>query len=351
MSSVDASAVGAEVDPFGSMIGQTQALARLSAAVTDPVHAYLFVGPRGAGKRRAASIFGGELIGRGDDRERTRRLALAGEHPDLVLFEPEGNTLLVKDVDPIVVEASRSPVEGSRKVILIDRFHVASPEAAAKLLKPIEEPPPSTIFILLTEEVRPEHVTIASRSTQIDFPAVPVSTIRDALVERGVDPEVAQAAASGSGGDVSRADLLVTDAAFTERRSLWWDVPARLDGTGYAVAELVGELRLAVDEAQGPLDARHLEELARLEEIESMTGTRGSGRRALEVRQKRETRAHRTDEWRMGLATLAQRYRSDMDQAVDTDVFGVLTDAADALVRNPGEQLWLSALLLSLPSL
>ena len=47
------------------VVGQTEAVRRLQAAVDAPVHAYLFVGPAGAGKMRAAEVFAGELLAAG----------------------------------------------------------------------------------------------------------------------------------------------------------------------------------------------------------------------------------------------------------------------------------------------
>ena len=349
MAAIDQSRVD---DPFELVTGQPRAVDQLRAAAVDPVHAYLFVGPRGAGKRRAAAALAGELVGAAADRDRSRRLARTEEHPDLVVFEPEGNAFRTEEAEAVVIEASRAPVEGGAKVILIDRFQDATPEAAAKLLKPIEEPPPTTRFVLLAEEVPPEHITIASRSTRIDFPAVTVSAIAEALERRGVPPEVARAAAEGSGGDVRRADLLVDDEAFATRRQIWWDAPTRLDGRGHVVGEIVAAIREAVDEAQAPLDQRHALEVAAMDEKEELTGARGSGRRAMEARHKREARLHRNDEWRMGLATLALRYReSAVTSGANLEVFGELTDAAEALVRNPSEELWLTSLLLGLPPL
>lgn len=336
-------------DPFGGIVGQPRAVDQLRAAVVDPVHAYLFVGPRGGGKRRAAMALAGEWVGRPDDRERNRRLAHAGDHPDIVLVEPEGNTLRMDEARLVVVEASRAPIEGPVKVIVIERFHDAEPEAAAALLKPIEEPPPSIRFVLLAEQILPEHVTIASRATKIDFPAVAEAAIARALAESGIPADLASAAAEGSGGDVGRAELLASDEAFAARRRLWWGVPDRLDGSGHAVGEAVNELRNAVDQAQEPLDERHRSERDALAELEEQVGLRGSGRRAMETRHRRETRLHRTDEWRMGLATLAQRYRADGLVHDRLDVFDTLSDASEALLRNPNEELWLTALLLDLP--
>ena len=341
------------VDPFDDVIGQDRAVAQLRGAITNPVHAYLFVGPRGSGKRRAALRMAGELVGAPEDRDRNRTLTVRGEHPDAPIFEPLGPNYLMDDAEAITVEASRSPSEAGQKVLILDRFHDASPQVAANLLKTIEEPPESTMFILLTEQVPDGHITIASRSVNIEFPAVSEATISAALIERGIGEERAIATARGAGGDVNRAELLLTDTAFVERRNLWWSIPTRLDGTGYTVTDIVKELIAVVDDAQRPLDEKHVSETEAMDEAEELTGARGSGRKAMGDRHKREVRLHRHDEWKMGLSTLAHRYREtllDGSGGANPELFARLRDALSALGRNPSEELWLTNTLMGLPA-
>lgn len=291
----------------------------------------------------------------GSDAERHRRLALAEQHPDLVLVVPEGRTLRRTEADIIITEGSRSPVEGARKVIVVDRFHSAEPEAAASLLKTIEEPPASTVFVLLAEEVPPEHITIASRSVRIDFPSVAAGAIAAHLVELGVDADAAAVIAAACGGNVDRARLLVTDERFAARRQAWVDVPDELDGTGSAVARLVAGLRALIDDAQVPLAERQSAEIAEIAALEDERGTRGSGRRGIEERHRREIRLLREDELGLGLATIAGRYRDRLVDAPDPEPIVAacarITAASEALVRNPNEALLLEALLFDLPSL
>ena len=343
---------------WDDVVGQDRAVAQLQAAVRNPVHAYLLVGPRGAGKRAAARAFAADLLAAeatGEEAERHRRLALAEQHPDLVLVVPEGRSLRRTEADVIITEGSRSPVEGARKVIVVDRFHSAEPEAAASLLKTIEEPTASATFVLLTEEIPPEHVTIASRCVRIDMPAVPAPAIAAELVARGVAPAVADEIAAACGGNVDRARLLATDESFAARRRAWHDVPEQLDGTGATVSRLVAGLRALIDDAQVPLTDRHAAELEELAAWEEEYGTRGSGRRMLEERQRREIRLLREDELRLGLATLAARYRDCLVDAPDPDrivaACARINAASEALLRNPNEALLLEALFLELPPL
>ena len=343
---------------WAKVIGQPRATALLESAAAAPVHAYLFLGPRGAGKRAAAAIFAGELLARGDvggDGARHRRLAANEQHPDLVIVAPEGRTLRRAEAEVIITEGSRSPIEGRRKVIVVDRFHTAEPEAAATLLKTIEEPPATSIFVLLSEEIPPEHVTVASRCVRIDFPPVAEGAIAEHLVASGVDPERAQLIASAAGGNVDRAMLLAVDDRFVARRDAWLQVPSRLDGTGSTIADLVANLRALIDDAQLPLDERQARERDDVDTWEEQFGARGSRRRQLDERHRRETRLLREDELRLGLATLSGVYRDQLlttrDPAPMAEAIGRITASAEALIRNPNEALLLESLLLRLPPL
>ena len=78
---------------WATVVGQAEAVGFLRSAAASPVHAYLFVGPPGAGRATAARAFAGSILARGtegDDADRHRRLAVAGRHPDLVWVSPPG---------------------------------------------------------------------------------------------------------------------------------------------------------------------------------------------------------------------------------------------------------------------
>ena len=371
MTLLDAAAETAPTDPWSAVVGQPQAVAALTAAVLSPVHAYLLVGPRGSGKRAAAAAFAGELIVAAGERAgsdpvrdgRHRRLAAREEHPDIFVLSPAGPSLRrEEEVSQLIVEASRTPVEGPRKVLVVDRFHAATPAAAAALLKPVEEPAPSVVWVLLAEQVLPEHVTIASRCTRIDLGPVSDAEIAAVLLSEGlVAADRAESVAAAAAGNLHRARVLATDERVAIRREAWRKVPDRLDGSGATVALLVAELRAMIDEAGGALTERHRAEIVALEEREEQFGVRGSGRSAIEARHKREHRQFRTDEIRFGLSTLTARYRSEItsqpgDEAAANrrDVgamraIGRLRATAESLIRSPNEALSLQALLLDLP--
>jgi len=352
---------------FAGVVGQERAVARLEEAARHPVHAYLFHGPPGSGKRAAARGLAAALLcpDGGCGVCNSCRRALAGTHPDLVVVERSGASLDLDDARQITARAQRRPLESSRQVLLVPDVHLAW-KAAPALLKTVEEPPPSTVFVLVADDLPPGLATIVSRCVQVPFAAVAPTVVEEWLVGRGVDGTVAASVAAASGGNLDRARLLADDPGFNERREHWHSVPGRLDGTGAAAVIVADELLGMADGAMAPLRDEHARELAALEEQAEATGARGvPGRKGVEERHKREERRWRTDDLRMGLAALADAYRDRMVALVaggtqagspgagaerrraagHVDAVG---EASAALSRNVREDLLLEALMVEL---
>lgn len=339
------------------IVGQDQARRQLAAALADPVHAYLFVGPPGVGQREAAIRFAAALLcpvgGCGTCPTCTE--VLAGRHPDCTLVERRGAAIPVEDAREVRLLAQRTPRAARRQVVVLADFHLVD-EAAPALLKTIEEPPPSTVFLVLADGLRPGLVTIASRCVRVSFHALGDDDLTAALLGEGVPAETARAAAPAAGGRLDRARLLARDPGFAARLERWRAVPDRLDGTGATVAVLAGELAEASEELVAVLKEAQSEELAEAEELARRLGERGvPGRQAIEERHRREQRRVRTDELRAGLAALAATYRARLltgapagRLAHTLGCLEAIDRATQALVRNPTESLLLQALLLRL---
>ncbi len=351
-------ASGAIDDPWRDVVGQDGAVRQLVAAAHEPVHAYLLVGPAGSGKRGLARAFAAVLLAAGaaDGGARARhvRLALAGQHPDLRMVEPEGNTFRKGDAERLVRNATLAPVEGRRKVVVADGCQDMEDEAAGYLLKTVEEPPASTVFVLLTTEVVPELVTIASRCVRVELSALSAEVVTDRLVAEGVDPDRAATAAAAAAGDLDRARTLATDDRLALRHQAWREAPHRLDGTGHQAATVVAELQSMIGEALAPLQERQVAEIAAVDEQIEQYGLRGSGKKDLEARHKREVRRFRTAELRFGLATLAATYRDALAaqgaRRAYVDATIRIDAAAVSLQRYPNETLLLQSLMANLPA-
>ncbi len=120
-----------------------------------PSHAYLFHGPSGTGKRTIARAFAAALLAQGarDPGTVAERVA-RGTHPDLTWVTPSGAAeMLVGDIDePVVAAATRTPFESSRRVFVIEGADAMNDQAANRMLKTLEEPPP---FVHLRAAHRP----------------------------------------------------------------------------------------------------------------------------------------------------------------------------------------------------
>jgi DNA polymerase-3 subunit delta' len=342
---------------WDDVVGQPDAIAHLRAAAAHgAVHAYLFVGPAGSTKLQAARAFAALLLtGAEDTATRDAALTLRGEHPDVREVMRTGPRIDKDQAKAIIHEASLTPSEGARKVMILDEFHLLAPDGAGRLLKVIEEPPDSVTFLILADFVPHDLITISSRCTRIEFRSIGPDVVAARLVAEGVNPAAAMAAARASHGDLDRARVLATDPALAERRAAFADAPHRLDGTGSVALRTAARLLELIDAAAEPMAVRHAAEVAELDERIKAYGERGSGKKQLEERHKRELRRHRTDELRSGLSAMASTYRDTAVSGGTTVIEGCadavlrIHAAIETLDRNPNERLLLESLLWSLP--
>ena len=148
-------------------------MALTAALASGPSHAYLFRGPRGAGKRAAARAFAAEILATGaEDPEDARRRALLdpSPHPDLVWLAPRGAQHLVEEVRERVIRAAAyRPFEGGKRVFVVEAAEAMRDESQNALLKTLEEPPEFVHLILLSSEPEALLETIASRCQPVDF--------------------------------------------------------------------------------------------------------------------------------------------------------------------------------------
>jgi DNA polymerase-3 subunit delta' len=348
-------------DAWADVLGQERAVSLLRSVAAEPLHAYLLVGPNASDRIALARAFAADVLAHDpgiDDPDRARRLALGElhgdrwqtQHSDLKLIEPVGAAIAVKQAQEIVRQALMHPTEGTRKVVVlpnVTRFEVAGPA----LLKTIEEPPPSTVFVLLADDVPPELVTIASRCVRVELELVPDHLIQQQIEAEGVEPALAADLAAAASGDIARARLLRTDEAFAARRAAWAAVPLELDGTGATVGRLVDGLLAMIEAAAEPVKVAQATELEELEQRAERYGEK-IAKKPVEDDHKRTLRRLRTAELRFGLQTLARHYAGRLTgDRPDDAVLALrrLHDAGEALIRNPNEALLLQALFLRLP--
>lgn len=299
-----------------------------SATATGTMtHAWLITGPPGSGRSVAALCFAAALQCTSDGvpgcgQCRACTTTMAGTHADVRRIIPEGLSIAVKEMREIVQIASRRPATGRWQIVVIEDADRLTEGAANALLKVVEEPPPSTVFLLCAPSVDPEDIaiTLRSRCRHVALTTPSVEAIANVLISGdGLPADDARWAASVSGGHVGRARRLATDPEARERRkrALGLARDAATPSRAYAAAEEM----VAVAEAEAlALTAGRNE--AEMEELKTALGAGGTGKgtagttrgtagalKELENRQKsRKTRASR-DALDRALIDLATYFR------------------------------------------
>lgn len=235
-------------DAFNAVRAQPHAVAILRRAVAEDrvASGYLFEGPGGVGKERAALALAKTLLG-----PSTHGRIDKGAHPDVRVFRPrdEGarNFPVERLREEVLPYAEFAPFEAAHAFVIFPEADVSfpenHPEAANALLKTLEEPKRGVHFILLA--TRPDRLlpTIRSRTQRIRFDRLPATEIEAILreadvVNSAIGPSVAladgradRALALAEGG---RAEALldlalrIDDAVATRRTAALLDLADEL---------------------------------------------------------------------------------------------------------------------------
>jgi DNA polymerase-3 subunit delta' len=204
------------VSAFADVPEQPEAKRLLEAALANgPAHAYLLHGPTGVGKRTAARALAGALLGD------ARRVA-AGTHPDLQVIEALGDMIRIDEIRALHHDLHMRPFEGDRRVYLIFDAHRLNDEAAAALLKDLEEPPAYATIVLVADELGSLPETIRSRCQLVPFRRLSRRAVEQWLANRAPELTATEAAtlARVAGGRLDRAARLLDDDARAQRDAL-----------------------------------------------------------------------------------------------------------------------------------
>ena len=252
--------------PFRDIIGHRQLVGLLARSVRRESlpPSLIFAGPAGVGKRltalataqalnctapvitkddSSASASPGETIDACGKCKACKRIA-RGVHPDVLFVEPgDTGSIKIEQVRDIVDRAAYRPFEGRRRAVIIDQADALVPAAQNALLKTLEEPPPSSVFMLITS--RPDMLlpTVLSRCPRLQFRALGPHDIAAALVKRGHSEADARAVAATAEGSLGRA-LETSAGDLVEARDVAQHVLAQ-------AAASVGNPRKRIESAQG----------------------------------------------------------------------------------------------------
>ena len=250
---------------FKDVIGQSAIKQRLIQSVRENhvSHAQLFLGPAGCGKLPLALAYAQYILC--PNRTETDSCGVCPTcqkmqklvHPDLHFVVPTANTkkvksnpdsdlfmeewreyviqnegyvdtsswytfldvenkqgyMSVRDAASLLRKLNMKAYEGEFKIAIIWMAEKMRTDTANKLLKLLEEPPEKTVFLLIAEDQDQLLATIKSRTALVKIPAIEISQVEEALVERlGCNPQQAHDAALISEGNWSNACHFVKES-------------------------------------------------------------------------------------------------------------------------------------------
>jgi len=206
--------------PFQTITGHRRLLALLSRAVARDTlpPALLFAGPAGVGKRSTALALAqalncldpaaaGALERDGCGQCGACRRIPEGLHPDVLVIEPgESGSIKIDQIREAIDRANYRPFEGRRRVVVIDDADALVPAAQHALLKILEEPPSTSVFVLVTDVPDSLLATVRSRCSRLRFGRLTPAEVASVLVrDHGIEAREAEVTAAGADGSLGRA--------------------------------------------------------------------------------------------------------------------------------------------------
>jgi len=213
--------------PFDQIIGQDRTITVLRRMLQSGKipHALLFGGSAGIGKHTTARALAQALNcpQKTDDFcgqcSSCRKIA-NGTHPDSIDIAPEKNIIKIDQIRALQQNILFAPVEATWRVVLIDQAECMNKETANCLLKTLEEPPASTIVLLIAHSPSRLLPTVLSRCQKIRFAPLPPRELQTLLEHEGVPSDRAVRVVAHAHGSMHRARQLLDDSLLADLEHL-----------------------------------------------------------------------------------------------------------------------------------
>tara|TARA_Y100001968_G_C19369329_1_gene724252 strand:+ start:384 stop:1343 length:960 start_codon:yes stop_codon:yes gene_type:complete len=201
------------MDDFKNIYGQDLAIQILKSAISKKhlSPAYLFSGPEGVGRKKAAKVFINTILNRNFEKETIKRKIENNNHPDLLWIEPsfivQGKSISqekaksenistksppqirLNQIKEIIEFLGKKPLESERSIVVIEDIEKMNESASNALLKTLEEPN-SGLFILITQRHEKLLSTIRSRCQIVPFIRLNDQHLNNVVHKLNLDKEI-----------------------------------------------------------------------------------------------------------------------------------------------------------------
>lgn len=198
---------------FNNLIGNTENKETLKNMIdsNNISHSYIFSGTSGIGKFEFAKEFAKAIICLSETEPKPCNHCKACEsfdnsnNPDIIIIDENEDSIKTETIKELTNNILEKPIQGNKKIYIINNSENMTKEAQNSILKTLEEPPEYVTIILICSNEDNMLSTIKSRCTRIHFENLEISEVKDYIKQNYPEIEIDDSIINLSQGSIGKA--------------------------------------------------------------------------------------------------------------------------------------------------